>query len=214
MQRAQLHVEGKDDVNAVLHLLLRHGFPFDAKPLPAYLPMIEKQNSLEALIDGIGKAIKMGKQKPAEFVIEDEVETERRWDGVRDRLRAVDVAAPDSLDPAGFVGESTEYKCRVGIWLMPDNQNHGEFEDFLAGLIPEGSALYQHATDSTAAARTTHQAKFRREDELKAGLHAYLAWQEVPGLPFGTAIKAHYCNHDSPAALAFVAWFKTLYGIQ
>ena len=40
---------------------------------------------------------------------------------------------------------------------------------------------------------------------------AELAWQERPGLPYGSAIAARYFNHDSSAALAFVDWFKRVF---
>lgn len=38
-----------------------------------------------------------------------------------------------------------------------------------------------------------------------------LAWQESPGLPYGTAIRARYFSHDSANALAFVEWFRRVF---
>lgn len=38
-------------------------------------------------------------------------------------------------------------------------------------------------------------------------MHAWLAWQEEPGKPFGIALKAGYFDHQSPAADRFVDWF-------
>ena len=50
-----------------------------------------------------------------------------------------------------------------------------------------------------------------RRNELKAVLHAWLAWQQRPGRPYGTAITARYIGHDSPAALRFVEWFQRVF---
>ncbi|MEM8527837.1 MAG: DUF3226 domain-containing protein [Bacteroidota bacterium] len=38
-------------------------------------------------------------------------------------------------------------------------------------------------------------------------LHTYLALQENPGLPMGTAIKANYINALSDKAANFEEWF-------
>ncbi len=55
-------------------------------------------------------------------------------------------------------------------------------------------------------------AAFPEAKRLKAVLHTWLAWQERPGVPYGLAIKARYFGHDSPAARAFVEWFRRVFG--
>ena len=57
-------------------------------------------------------------------------------------------------------------------------------------------------------------ALFSEPDKMKAILHAWLAWQEEPGCPYGTAIRAKYFGDDSPAATKFVAWFRRLFEIR
>ncbi len=66
------------------------------------------------------------------------------------------------------------------------------------------------------AERSTHEAKeqgarFPDTAQLRAALHAWLAWQERPGVPYGTAIRARYFSDDSAAAIAFVEWFKRVF---
>jgi len=48
-------------------------------------------------------------------------------------------------------------------------------------------------------------------DRGKSTLHTWLAWQETPGLPFGTALRAEFFRHDTEDALRFVAWFRRLF---
>jgi hypothetical protein len=95
---------------------------------------------------------------------------------------------------------------------MPDNVEDGKLEDFLIALISQNDLLIAHAKSATDEARTKG-AGFSDPDAIKAVIHAWLAWQQEPGLPYGTAIKAQYFAHDSPAAAPFVRWFKTLYQI-
>ncbi len=42
-------------------------------------------------------------------------------------------------------------------------------------------------------------------------MHTWLAWQNKPGRPFGTAITARYLDADVPEATAFVAWLEKLF---
>ena len=114
------------------------------------------------------------------------------------------------------MGESDAYNARVGVWLMPDNQEegiHGEgtLERFLETLVDDDDSLFRYAREATARAKTDHGASYPDGDIRKAVLHAWLAWQKEPGLPYGTAIRARYFMHDSPVAARFVAWFRRLF---
>lgn len=113
----------------------------------------------------------------------------------------------------GLKVDIASFQVTVGVWLMPDNVRDGTLEDFLRDLIETNDSLIGHADSSTAAARQLG-AKFSDADTKKAVLHAWLAWQEVPGRPYGTAVKAHFFRHDSPAATEFVRWLRDLYGLQ
>jgi hypothetical protein len=97
---------------------------------------------------------------------------------------------------------------------MPDNRSAGSLENLLRDLIPADDPLIGHAEKSTAAAKKNHNANFKAKDRLKAELHAWLAWQERPGTPFGSAINQNYFLHRSEAADAFVASFKQLFDVN
>jgi hypothetical protein len=96
---------------------------------------------------------------------------------------------------------------------MPDNQRDGTLEDFLRMLIDEGDPLIDYAKRTAVHARKKKGARFPPIHYDKAVIHTWLAWQETPGLPYGSAVAAHFFRHDTPAALAFVAWFKRLFAI-
>ena len=132
------------------------------------------------------------------------------------RLRQVGLDPPPAVPPPGFVGDSTEYSARVGVSLMPDNEGEGQqgegtLERFPETLVREAEPLLPPAREATRQAKTDHEAVYRDVDVRKAELHAWLAWQREPGLPYGTAIKARFFRHDSPVATRFVAWFRRVF---
>ena len=73
--------------------------------------------------------------------------------------------------------------------MMPQGGQPGAVEAFVATLIPD-SPLKQHADAATTQARS-HGAIFADKDLEKARLRAWLAWQRVPGAPYGRAIELY-----------------------
>lgn len=216
-KRRLLHVEGSDDRHALVHLLIRHGVPYDPDKFensPKELPKFDEIGSVDALIAGIEAAVKLNANRSVGFVLDADASLLNHWRRVYDRLKKVEVSPlPEHPPIDGFIGVSTRFKTKVGVWLMPDNEHDGKLEDFLRTLIDEGDPLIEHAQDSTDQAKALG-AKFSEPDTIKAVIHSWLAWQEEPGKPFGVAIKARYFQHNSPAADRFVAWFKKLYGLD
>jgi hypothetical protein len=212
LERSELRVEGDDDQHSIIHLLRRNGIDFDVRPWPPGWPTIEKAGGYSELLSSVETAVRLGSGRVVGFVLDADRPLRNRWDAVKARLARVGIETPDDPQPAGLVGQSQQYRTRVGVWLMPDNQNDGNLEDFLRTLIDENDGLIEHARSATERAIQLGAA-FPLVDRLKAIIHAWLAWQEEPGLPYGTAIRAKFFRHDSPVAARFVQWFRILYGI-
>ena len=212
MPRPRLHVEGQDDMHVVLHLLIRHGIDWNAAGVPAVEPHGGDAGVLGDMEATIDETVRFTSGHSVGFVLDADSPIANRWAQVHDRLDRVGIEAPDYPPPGGFIGESERWKSRVGVWLMPDNVQDGKLEDFLQTLIREGDALIGHAQSATDRAKELG-AEFTEPDRDKAVVHAWLAWQKEPGRPYGMAITARFFGHDSPEALAFVGWFKRLYGL-
>ena len=180
--RDSIYVEGTDDEHVVRHLLIRH----QAMPPPE----IEKQGGKEEVLRTMELAIPASPGGNLGFVLDANDDLAATWNMVTSRLTRVGVKVPNISPPDGFIGRSAEYGTRVGVWLMPDNRRTGALEDFLKELIDVGDRLLPHAEDATATARALG-ATFAAADTKKAVLHAWLAWQNDPGRPYGVAIKAH-----------------------
>jgi len=201
----RLIVEGNDDLYSIIALTARHGWNWDSPD--NHLPYIKAaggdEPALQALVVGVRSHRRVG------IVIDADATPTDRWSAIRGRLAGAGVALPDSPHAGGTIVEHNG--VRVGIWMMPDNRNAGKLEDFLGLLIPEGNLCWPWAEEAMLRASSQYGAEFSEPDRIKARVHTWLAWQESPGLPFGTAIKAAMFSHNAVIATAFVDWMTRLY---
>ncbi len=216
---SELFVEGIDDKHSIIHLLKGNGISFDPTP-PVEVTIAEND---EAVLDRIPTVIKAGAGRNIGFIIDIDQTPQNRWEQIRGQLQdpllthlsqSIDRKFPASPKPEGTIIHIQEINARVGFWLMPDNQlEMGKLEHLLDTLIADGDPLRAFAEKSTGES-VSYGAKFPKKDQIKAMLHTWLAWQEKPGLPYGTAINAKYFATHSPAAQLFVTWCKTLFSLQ
>jgi hypothetical protein len=217
MQRDVLHVEGKNDMHVIRHLLRRHRIECDEKTGSVEIKTPRGQNEssaegVEALLDVFEFAVQQASGFRVGFALDANGNLQRRWRQITARLKHLGLTPPRMPPKQGFISAVSDYSTTVGVWVMPDNQRDGTLEDLLRGLINRRNKLIRHAESATDKA-LDHGAKYRNVDRLKSVLHAWLAWQRVPGLPYGAALNSQYFGHASPAASAFIAWFKTLYSL-
>lgn len=224
LAKGLLFVEGKDDCHALVHLLARNSIVLDQADGPV---LIKDKGSDSQVIDSITLAVKSSGKDPVGFVIDSDVTVENRWKQIRPKLEAVDVALPtpallwsDEVTASGFISRSSRFERKVGVWIMPNNRmDYGKIEDLLRTLVPQGDGLYSLAERSTAEAiglsiqRPPDSRAIQSHDAPKGKLHAWLAWQEEPGLSYGHALRKKYFEGMSEPAKAFVDWFRRLYGI-
>ena len=204
-----LFVEGRDDLYSIGELLARHGIQRGADKVAN----IEESKTVEKLLEAIVTRVKVGGEFPIGFVLDADSPVIDRWRSVRDRLLKGQVEdVPESPSAEGFIGRSSEWQTKVGVWLMPDNLSDGMLEDFLQRLLADNDTLIRFARTATEDS-IAHGAKYSPVHRSKAVIHAWLAWQAKPGEPFGTAIHAKYFRHDTEIALRFVAWYRTLFEI-
>jgi hypothetical protein len=98
---------------------------------------------------------------------------------------------------------------------MPDNVSRGMLETLLL-FCAEGAndPLLKFATKCADESRAAHGAPWREMHRDKALIHTFLAWQDPPGNPFGTAITARMLDPTTERARAFVDWVVTLFGLE
>jgi hypothetical protein len=201
----RLLVEGLDDHHSVIHLVRRHDFDWDDET--KVRPFIHNTGGIDKLLDEIPVTLK-GTYERIGIVLDANSDPTTRWNQIRDRVKRAGVDLGESAEPNGTIVEGPG--SRIGVWLMPDNSSPGSLESFLGRLAPRTQPIWTYADGVTAEARR-QGAPCREQDHAKSVLYTWLAWQEKPGLPFGTALKAGLFETDHEDALRFVAWFRRLF---
>ena len=202
-QSQVLLVEGRDEERVVMSLRERVG------SIPDF-DVIEKRGILN-LLEAIEGETKAPGRTTVGILVDANDDLAGRWQAVGHRLRSVGVAPPAMVDPNGSIidGNPREGRPRVGVWLMPDNAQPGELEDFIAAMIPDDDPVWPLSRAYIADIPARHR-KFASRKTLTAEVHAWLAAREKPR-PMGTAIMARDLDVESEICRRFVSWLRDLF---
>lgn len=106
---------------------------------------------------------------------------------------------------------------KVGLWIMPDNQNTGAVEYFLwkSGVNPEYintyNAVEKVVTDYEQDKSNPPIMHYISNHHHKALVHTFLAWVEGPGNPMGQSVDKKCWNIDSDLVNLFMDWLNNVY---
>ena len=202
-----LMVEGTDERHVVMHICSHYNIP----PLLTIEPYGNVDDVISAIRPRLRQAREVG--DAVGVMVDADVSAPNRWQAVRQRILAAGYAdVPEQLADGGVIIEPPAGTIlpRAGVWIMPDNRAAGILEDFLRFMAPTDSVLFQYA-EACVDGIPAEERRFREVDRPKALLHTWLAWQETPGRPFGTAITAQFLNPAVPETGAFAAWLRNLF---
>ena len=73
-------------------------------------------------------------------------------------------------------------------------------------MIEENDDILSIAKSTIDELMTKEYCRFTDFKKQKATIYTWLAWQETPGLPFGTALEAKYLNHNKEYLKPFLNW--------
>ena len=200
--------EGKDDKYVIENLCgnLDGPYLYECKPL----------GSVEKLLESISVSLKAARDEAIiGIVIDADIDLSARWQSVSSSLIKLGYPdVPKNPEPAGTIlnpqAVPNALLPRVGIWLMPNNRIPGIIEDFLDYLVPKPSPLFDHVINSVDTIPESEK-RFTDLAKPKVLIHTWLAWQERPGCPYGTAILAKFLDPNVPEARAFIDWLNRLY---
>lgn len=120
---------------------------------------------------------------------------------------------PTTIPSDGLVlPPNVEHNPIVGVWIMPDNNTKGMLEDFLATLAKDDDKILPTVGDVLDKIEEQGINKYKSIHRAKARIHTYLAWQENPGTPMGSAITKRYLDPLSPTSRKFMEWLNRLFG--
>ena len=198
-----LLVEGKDDEVVICNLCQRRSIPKVFK--------IKQKNGVQSLLESIPVEMKGSNVERVAVVLDADEDVAGRWRQLTALFqREFSVSLPEEPDGAGTLTKIPDGPL-FGVWLMPDNRLPGMLEGFLAFLIPDDDPLLPRVDcflqDIPATMRRFHEPHLP-----KARIHSWLALQEEPGRPLGTAITARYLDADCKRAAPFVQWLRKALG--
>ena len=190
-----LLVEGPDDEHVVAHLYARSGLApnFDIVQKGGF-PELSKSVPVELAAPG---------RSALGVVVDANDNPAARWQAIRNRSERRGITLPSEPDPGGVVVEG---RPRVGVWLMPDNQNPGQLEDLVAAMIPAEDVVWRLAQEFVDRIPEPE----RPRPAIKAQVHAWLA-ARAAARPMGSAIGTGHLDASSPAATSFISWLHLLF---
>lgn len=208
IQRTLL-VESKDDEHVLKHICGNRAV--------GQIDVFKQHGSVQNLLESIPVYLKAaGDREIVGIVVDADTDVAGRWDSLRDHMtNAGYEGVPRTPDLQGTIISPPRYKFlpKVGIWVMPDNQTPGILEDLMLFLIPPQSRLFDHVKKSVYSIHKEDR-RFSVVAEPKALIHTWLAWQEEPGRPMGTAITARFLDPDAKQADVLVDWLRRLFEIS
>ncbi len=203
----KLLVEGIDDKHVIWALCRKHNLPETFEVIDC--------GSVERVLKSFNILLRTADIYPRiGIVVDADVNLKSRWDSIISILKKTGKYDCEAIElpQDGLILEPIDNTYpKVGIWLMPDNNQNGMLEDFMAALATPDDALMKKSEDVLTELETDGIQKYKPVHRSKAKIHTYLAWQDAPGRPMGQAITANILNADSELAVKFAEWLKELF---
>ncbi len=199
MENRILAVEGNDDKHFIWQLLEIHKVEECFK--------VNDKNGVDEILKQLKTLIKACDRLG--ILIDADLDLQERWNKVRIKAYALGFTLPENPQIGGYCTENEEGK-KFGVWLMPNNIIPGMLEDFLKDIVPVDDETLPHVQKFIDDMPYV-KGRFAEKHKSKALIRTYLAVQEEPGLPFGTAIKAKYFNVDGEEVKRIVEWIKCVF---
>ena len=207
IHKYRLLVEGKDDQHMVWNLAER-------LRLKETFEVVSK-DSYEQLIDALPIELKSTNVLERLGVVVDADEgVERHWQAIRSVLGRSGFYSglPRVLPIDGLICKPDDAEqLIVGVWIMPDNRLDGMLEDFVAYMIPDGDKLLPEVEAVLKNLESNKLNQYKLTHHAKARMHTWLAWQDEPGVPMGTAITKRVLSTDGELCSRFVGWLCRLF---
>ncbi len=144
------------------------------------------------------------------IVVDADENINSKWDKLKNIFIKNGYEIPAKPQKNGAIIEHTKLP-KIGIWIMPDNNEKGMLEDFVAELIPNDDILINYVDQSLEVIENDNVNKYKQIHHSKARIHTWLAWQKSPGTPMGLAIKKTYLNTNKDVCLLFINWINRLF---
>ncbi|XOF32966.1 MAG: DUF3226 domain-containing protein [Candidatus Electrothrix sp. YB6] len=206
-----LLVEGAEDQRVIPELVEANGIQWGEKEKD-WIVQIKSLNGVEKLLDKerINVQLKASGLKILGIILDADDEPADRWQSIRNCLLERYPDIPEELPATGLIHPG---EIKIGVWMMPDNQQQGMLETFLQFLLPEDDKELWEFTEQSCRQATNYGASYKEPHLDKAKIHTWLAWQNPPGRQLHNAVMERILSPTSPQAASFMQWFQKLFEV-
>jgi hypothetical protein len=213
-----LLVEGLNDCHAVFQLMW---LLYQTDPVFG----IHECGGDEKVLDSLSSRViePEPRQKILGVVLDSDIEDVAPAEMVQTRLKQLRgrldryYEFPDEFPADGLILEPKAGRIElrnlpiVGVWLMPNNQASGMFEDLLSASLADEARKY--TTDVVLKAKEDAIATYRDTHLSKAIIRTFMAWQDPPDIQYlGLAIKKGTFENLETKCASFASWLDRLFG--
>ena len=206
-----LLVEGEDDKRVIPELIEKTGkiaWETGNTTIVGIRVLGSKSDLLKE--EEIQTALKGSGLQALGILIDADEDANACWQSIRHQLEQTYPNLPMELPSTGLIAQAPE-QPKFGVWVMPDNTNHGMLETFLLHLRPTSPLLELSAKVLKMAQE--NGAPFKEAHTDKAQIHTWLAWQDPPGRQMHNAIQEKMLTEKSQLLTDFLGWFYELYDL-
>lgn len=199
---SQLLVEGNDDQHVIWALCLRFNLVqnFDVIDCKGF----------DKLYEQIPVRFKQSGINTIGIIVDADSDLQTRWISLKALLTAQNFSIPEELPVKGLIVTNADNK-RIGVWIMPNNNQNGMLEDFINFLVPTDDKLLPIVNTTLQNIEEKNLNKYPLKHKSKAIIHSWLSLQENPGTPLGLGITKRFLTTDDETCLKLTSWLTALF---
>lgn len=145
------------------------------------------------------------------LIIDADSEINDRWKSISALLSLQGFTIPQEIPIEGLILKNNS-GFKIGVWIMPNNNENGMLEDFISFLVPKEDKILPIVNNTLANIENQGLNQYSLIHKSKATIHSWLSLQSDPGTPMGLGITKRYLTTDEETCLKLVNWLKKLYG--
>lgn len=213
-----LLVEGQDDKHVISNICRKNPESFSVHQSDYIISvtlirqgtsfLISERGNFTQVKDAIEPEMRRAGMVVVGILVDADSDSKKRWNEVREAFPS-DIQVPSSPNPDGTIIETEDWP-RTGIWVMPNNADSGELEDFVLQMIFANDSIWP-SSQSYIDNISTPDRKFSQEKTDKAKLYAWLSTRKEPSR-MGAAINANDLGVNGPLCQSFANWLTKLFG--
>lgn len=192
-----LVVEGVNDKHVVRQIARRAGRIATFE--------IADVGGIEPLLDGIEARVNFAERIALGIVADANNDINARWQSIRNRMPP-HIVLPEQPAKPGIIVVG---RPQIGVWLMPNNADHGELEDFVRQMLPPSDPVWPRSERYIQSIPEADR-RFMPNKALRAELYAWLATRRDPRR-MGEAIRTRDLAIDGDLCQEFVGWLRRLF---